>query len=380
MSLFTERPALRWLAPLALVVTVAGGGFVAATATADPKLPPRTAEQLLVDLQQAKIKGLSGTVTQQANLGIPELPGASGSRSSEFNSLLSGSHTLKVWYAGPDKSRVALLGTLGESDVIVNGSDVWTWSSDKNEATHRKIDRAAREEAKQDASKNAPTDVPKTPQEAAERFLSAIGPTTEVATDSAVEVAGRPAYELVLEPRDARSLINQVRIAVDAKEKVALRVQVFGQGTDPVAAVGFTSVDFGVPDEAQFAFNPPPDTKVTEVEPGEESARTDAAKDKAAQARAQRADDDTRVVGSGWTTVVVSKVGAAAGSAGSAGSAGARDTGELGALLEQLPKVSGAWGSGRVLAGTAFSVVLTDDGLMAAGTVKPEVLYDALKR
>ena len=36
----------------------------------------------------------------------------------------------------------------------------------------------------------------------------------------------------------------------------------------------------------------------------------------------------------------------------------------------------GDWGSGRVLAGTAFSVVLTDDGRMAAGAVKPELLYD----
>ena len=48
---------------------------MAATATADRKLPARSAEQLLVDVQQAQVDGLSGTVIQRANLGIPEIPG-----------------------------------------------------------------------------------------------------------------------------------------------------------------------------------------------------------------------------------------------------------------------------------------------------------------
>ncbi len=69
---------------------------------------------------------------------------------------------------------------------------------------------------------------------------------------------------------------------------------------------------------------------------------------------------------------MVSKTGSAAPSA-------TGEPGEMGALLQQLPRVQGDWGSGRVLAGTAFSVVLTDDGRMAAGAVKPQLLYDALK-
>jgi hypothetical protein len=40
--------------------------------------------------------------------------------------------------------------------------------------------------------------------------------------------------------------------------------------------------------------------------------------------------------------------------------------------------VSGAWGSGRVLEGTLFSLVLTDDGRAALGAVAPEALYAAL--
>ncbi len=372
MRIFTSRPALRFLTPLALLLVIAGVGLVATTATADRKLPPRTAEQILVALQGAKVDGMSGTVTQTANLGIPEIPGAGGSRSSDFNSLVSGTHTLRVWYAAPDKSRIALLGTLGESDVIMNGTDAWTWSSDDNEATHRTIDPAARARAKEEAKSQAPTDLPKTPQEAAERFLAAVGTTTEVATDSDVTVAGRAAYELVLRPKDDRSLITEVRIAVDGETSVPLRVRVFGDGAEPVAEVGFTEVDFSVPDDGQFAFNPPPGAKVTEVKPDSDSARKSAAEEKAEALRQQQDGDDAKIVGEGWTTVVVSKSGSSAPSA-------TGESDEMGALLQQLPRVKGDWGSGRVLAGAAFSVVLTDDGRMAAGAVKPDVLYDALK-
>ena len=42
--------------------------------------------------------------------------------------------------------------------------------------------------------------------------------------------------------------------------------------------------------------------------------------------------------------------------------------------------MSGSWGSGRLLAGTAFSAVWTDDGRLAVGAVRPEVIYQALNR
>src|SRR4051812_45106820 len=127
MTLLNRRPALRWLVPLlaVVVVTTAGSVIAAVTASARDSLPPRNAAQLLVDVQKARLdNGLSGTVVQSASLGLPSLPGPAGDQSSSFSSLVSGSHTLRVWYAGPQQARVALLGQLGESDIIRNGSDV----------------------------------------------------------------------------------------------------------------------------------------------------------------------------------------------------------------------------------------------------------------
>src|SRR4051812_5906904 len=76
MSVFSSRPALRWLVPAAATVAVIGGGAAIGTfaASAEPSLPPRSAAQLLVDVQTARLEGMSGTVVQRADLGLPTLP------------------------------------------------------------------------------------------------------------------------------------------------------------------------------------------------------------------------------------------------------------------------------------------------------------------
>jgi hypothetical protein len=55
MRIFDSKRALRLMAPLAFVLVVGGTGLVATTASADKKLPTRTPEELLVDVQQAKL-------------------------------------------------------------------------------------------------------------------------------------------------------------------------------------------------------------------------------------------------------------------------------------------------------------------------------------
>jgi outer membrane lipoprotein-sorting protein len=364
MRIFTSRPALRWIAPLAVVVALSGTALVATTATADPKLQPRSAEELLADVQRARVDGLSGTVIQRANLGIPEIPGASGRDSSEFGSLVSGTHTLRVRYSAPDKARLAVLGTYGETDMIYNGKDLWLWSSHDQAATHRTVAPGSDNPVDRQTG-----EVPRTPEEAAKQVLAALQPTTKVTTDSAVTVAGRPAYELVLDPNDDATLISQVRLAIDGDTRMPLRVQIFGADDKLVFEVGYDSVTFTRPDDREFEFKAPPGTKVTEGEPM--GPRTpDKKSPEQARKEAQQAHDQVKIVGSGWSTVAVSKV--------SNDSPNAKGSPDLQGYLNQLPRVSGDWGSGRLLAGTAFSVVLTDDGRIAIGAVKPATLYEAL--
>ncbi|GAA2756854.1 LolA family protein [Actinopolymorpha rutila] len=393
-GLFTSRPALRWLAPVAVLALVLTAGTAGTMLRADAAgaLPSRTAAQLLVDLQKADPVPFSGTVSQQSDLGLPKLPALDGgSGSSDLSSLVSGSHTLRVWYDGPQRVRLALLGTLGESDVVRNGSDLWLWSSQDRSATHRTLPAKAKHAAP-DASK-LPADLPKTPQEAADQALKALDPTTKVTTDGSAKVAGRSAYLLILTPRDTSSLVGQVRLAIDGARHIPLQVQVFAKGaSEPAFQVGFTSISFTRPGADQFRFTPPPGTKVTEGSgkgPGKGSgADPDGHADLHRRLSADRSGQDAtkgakpaeepRVVGKGWTSVVVATMPsgpAAAPGKGRQGDQPGGQFGELGQMLNALPKVSGSWGSGRVLRGSLFSVLVTDDGRVLAGAVSPDRLY-----
>ncbi|MEV4640542.1 hypothetical protein AB0J80_24690 [Actinoplanes sp. NPDC049548] len=369
MSVFKSRPALRWLVPAAAAVVVIGGGAAAGTiaASADPTLPERSAAQLLVDVQTAKISGLSGTIVQTADLGLPSLPGVTGGAgtNADLMKLVAGSNTARVWYSGEDKVRLAVLGTLGETDVIRNGSDVWVWRSNDNSATHVTIPADAKHE-----QKTLPQGIPSTPQEAADAALAAIDPTTAVSTTGAAEVAGRAAYELILQPRDTASLVGQVRLAIDAEQHIPLGVDVYAKGaTKPAVRIAFQQVSFAQPDPEQFTFNPPPGAKVdtpsgTDLEKQRDKARKEAP-------GKPEAPQGTKVVGKGWTSVLVTKL-----PKGDGAEAG-KGTPDLDAVTGALPKVSGTWGSGRLLQSALFSALLTDDGRVLVGAVAPEKLYEA---
>lgn len=359
MSVLTTRPALRWGVPVAVVAVVLTAGVAGRTLTAgaDPSLPPRTAAQLLVDLQTSAVTGLSGTVVQHADLGLPELPVSLGGQgSAEFAALVTGTHTLRVWYAGEQRQRIALLGTLGESDLVRNGSDVWTWSSSSNEATHLRLPASAPEQP-------LPTDLPTTPQQAADAALAAIGPSTTVGTDGTAIVAGRPAYELVLRPKDGQSLVGQVRVAIDAEQKVPLRVRVYArEATGPALEIGFSQISFETPGEEHFDFQPPPDATVTEAGSAEPAGAPE-----------QLAPT---VVGTGWTAVLVT----AAPTSDPTATVPEGQRSQIDELLLSLPRVSGDWGSGWLLESALASALVTDDGRLLVGAVSPERLFEVASR
>jgi outer membrane lipoprotein-sorting protein len=360
MQLLSTRPRLvRWAAPVGLVAILAGGvGLAARSDSATPSLPPRSAEQLLAEVGRANPPGLSGTVVETARLGLPALPARPGGDAS-LSSLVAGSHTARVWYAGRQRARVAVSGSLSEVDLIRNGRDVWTWESATNSATH--VVLPAGKDGTRGPAGVAP--VPTTPEEAARQVIQAVTPTTSVRVGRTAQVADRPVYELVLAPKDARSLVDSVTLAVDGETKVPLRVRVFAKGhADPAFEVGFTEVQFRVPDAGVFRFTPPPGAKVTteradaghRPEPGGHAAP------------ARPAGTGLAVIGESWTSVVVAR-GVNAGSV----------TGSAKALLDAAKPVQGAFGRGRLLQTPLVSVLLTDEGRLYVGAVTPEALTAA---
>ena len=342
-AIFLRNHALRWIVPtgVAGIVALAASGVLTAEAT--PNLPARTAAQLLADVERAQIDGLSGTIVAKASLGLPALPGGS---SAGVVSLLSGSHTARVWYAGRDKQRFALLDTLGETDIFHNGRDVWTYDSAKHEASHTVLPPSSNEHHA------APPSIPAvTPEQAAEAALKAIDPTTVVTTDSARRVADRAAYELVLSPRDTSSRIGSVRIAIDGKTKIPLGVQVYARGSgSPAIDVAYTRISFDVPDNDNFTFTPPASAHVTSG---------------SADHHGVSSVPDAATIGKGWTTIV------------KLSSSDLLKNGELGAVIGSLPEITWTGGSGRLFESKLLTALISDDGRVYIGAVDKNVLIKA---
>jgi hypothetical protein len=380
------RNRTRWAVTFATASAVVGGTFlVPAVANADPELPPTTAEELLADLASAEERPFSGTVVHTADLGLPELPQGGGS-TGELSTLLAGSTTLRLWSDGPERSRIAVMGALAETDVVRNGDEGWLWRSDEGTAYRADLSQLPEEPAEGEDDAAAPgvvgPDGATDPATAARSALAALDPTTEVTLDGTTTVAGRDAYELVLTPRAQESLVGQVRLAVDAETSYPLRAQVIARGAgEPAFETGFTSISFTAPDEEVFAFEPPPGTTVEEVDP-EAFTGTGGHQDGAPEGAAHDGQQPT-VVGEGWASVVVLRDAAGAldpAAAGGQGGQGGGDEGgaEIGsAILAGFQPVQGDFGSGRVLSTSLVSVLALDDGRVLMGAVAPEVLERA---
>jgi outer membrane lipoprotein-sorting protein len=375
----------RWAVPVAGVAVVAAVAAASAitVAQAAPELTPRTPAQLLAAVagQHSAPPPLTGTVVETASLGVPQLPGSETPTS--ITSLLAGSHTIKVWYGGPAKLRLAVPVQLGETDLIINKATAWLWQSDTNSVT-RFVFPAERGASRKPV--HVKLKAPLTPQRAAQQALAAAGPSTRVTMESNVMIAGQPAYQLVLAPKSSGSLIGKITIALDAQHlNVPLRVQVFARGaTTPAFQVGYTSISFVEPAAANFNFTPPPGAHVSTVTGPSSGWVADS------PSRANRATPSQfRVLGQDWLSVAVlpasalSKVagqGNAAGIAGQAarsasGGGGAVSGGAvLGAVLGSGHLVHGAWGTGRLLHTSLVSMLVTN-GHVLIGAVTPAVLY-----
>ncbi|MFF5112238.1 outer membrane lipoprotein carrier protein LolA [Streptosporangium sp. NPDC000509] len=388
--------AVRWAVPVAAIAVVAGAigaGPVIAAVQGDPALPERTAEQLLADAVQASqtgLKPMSGTVVQTASLGLPGLPDVAGMGGSSPAGLLAGSHELKVWYGGEDKVRFALPGRMSETNLIVNGDQVWMWQSDANKATRIKVGEAKDAEGlghggPADGAARSALPTAATPQQFARQLLEKAGDDTAISVTNTEKVADRAAYQLVLAPKDASSLVKEVKVALDGETFVPLRIQVYARSAaEPAFEIGFTSVTFSPPAAENFTFTPPAGAKVEETSLGE------LAEERGRQGEKLREGEEIRnkaeIVGEGWTTVAVipasemRKLTSAPRDETSQGAVGQDADAITDALLKSAKPISGTWGSGKVVQTKLVSALLTDDGRLLVGAVTPEKLSEAAGR
>jgi outer membrane lipoprotein-sorting protein len=339
-----SRRNVVWLAPVLVIGAVAAGAALASSGAsgAVPTLAPRTPAQLITAIQTDAATAFSGKVTESAHLGLPELPGDTSSASLSWQSFVTGSHSLRVWADGPAKQRVAVIGSLSEADVIHNGRNLWTYTSDGNTVTHTVLPQHS-------ASADQQPDL--TPAALTDRVLKAISPTTSVTLGANRFVHKRPAYTLVISPRDARSTISKITIAVDSAHFVPLQLQVYGSSTTPAFQIGFTDISFKTPAASTFNFHAPRGASVSS------NPFTEPRHERFAGPPLAMPGQHARVLGSGWTSVLEVHNG-------------------LGALPDQLNQATTAVGNtgARLLHTALVNVVIMPDGRMFVGAVRPAAL------
>lgn len=441
-----NRAWLRWV-PAAAVPAVIAAGVLAGSipARAGDPLPEKTPAQVLALLGEHKTKTLSGTMEQTSELGLPELPATGPSSGpaaaggiASIAELLTGTHTARVYLDGPAKVRIQLVDRLAERDVIRRDSEIWFYNSRDNSAAHLTLPSFARDLPlpapppeplpepqvdpappnpdpaapkptspaetgpapglpKQDSpapdlqlpAPDLPVPMPEysvpTPEEIATRLLAAMDSTTQVTVGPDVEVAGRAAYNLVIEPRTQGTLVGQVAIAVDGETGLPLRVSVTARGqAEPAFQAGFTSLSLATPEDSLFTFAPPPGATVKELQLPLPGARpwpitsgfpgspgtviTPDALPETEPTHPMPAMARPTVTGTGWETVIGFP---------------APPTGQGSALIESLladPFLSQAAvvvPGGRLLSTTLVNVLITDDGRIFVGMVPPERLQAA---
>jgi outer membrane lipoprotein-sorting protein len=358
----------RWLVPagMAGAITLASALPHALANGGDPSLPAVVPVDLIAAVQDASTHSLSGTVRINAALGLPSLPEGMLGSALGLPVLLTGSHDLRVALDGPDRQRVALLGDLSETDVVRNGSDLWTYDSSGNAATHRTLGSSQNSNEPSAAPTTEPSPAADlTPTGEAQQLLDSMDPTTGVAVDGTTRVAGRSAYVLTLTPKTTDTLVGVVRIAVDAANHVPLQVEIVPAGaTSAALTVGFTHVSFGTPSAATFQFSPPAGASVSEVPASSAQAGSGTS-----------ADTSPTTSGTGWA--VVRRLPSDQISSFMDLTQDPAKSDHPRSMTDWLDRIATQVPQGHLLSTRLFSVLITPDGQLFVGAVPPSAVEAA---
>ena len=245
---------------LLLVAALAAGAFAVLGAGVRGAPPERLDEaELLRKISAApeNAPDFRATVSVEQTL-VPEGlisasegdgPGASGPRSA------------RVWYGGPEKLRAELQGENGDRVFVRNGSEVIAYDGANNTVRTGEKPEAEAASPEQAAS-----------PEKINELLREISPTSVLRTGPPVEVSGRWAYPLTLEPRDrSLTLVERAEAFVDAETFVPLSFELYADDApEPVARYKTQNFEVGAVPERRFELETPPGAEVIPVEPDDE--------------------------------------------------------------------------------------------------------------
>lgn len=405
----------RWM-PALVVPAVVAASLIAAPLQANAiDLPDRTASQLMT-MMDGSVQGFSGTIVKTTDLGLPLLEMSSmmsADMVEEMESkipegyeefvpqlieangitqaleLIAGTHRMRI-YASELGVRVQILDRMSQRDLIITETEAWAYDARNAEATYSKFDATltpeqqaefeAMAEGKLDElSMKAQVDV-SNPEEVATYLVEQMSEFSSVTVGKDHLVAGRAAYQLIIEPKSSNSLIRSVEISIDGENGMALDLSVFAtQQEAPALQIGFESISFETPAASLFSFEAPAGTTVTEVDLEKELAALQLELPEQTLTEAElellrqefeaefEGVEQPQVLGDGWESVIYLP---------SVPADFPTDMLETELFADMITQVSG----GQLLATPVLNVLLTDSGEVYIGSVTIEYLTELANR
>lgn len=407
----------RW-APAAVVASLIAAGTVVLPMQANAvDLPDLTPQQVML-LMDGEIQGFSGTIVKTSELGLPPLELSSMMNEDMIEEmeeklpegfeefvptlieqnlitqaveLIAGTHKIRV-YASTEGTRVQILDTMSQRDLIVNKDEFWFYDSRKataiTGALDMDFDQADVDKAQVDAeaklaeyAASIQLDI-SNPEAVANYLMERIGETTTVSVGKDHLVAGRTSYQLIAQPNASNSLIESVVISVDSETGMALDVKVYSvEQEEPAMHVGFESISFDVPAASTFSFTPPAGTTVETFEaPADLEAELERLKAEGAnmteeeklaykaELEAKYADQaKPEVIGEGWESVMYLSA---------IPSEVPMELLENELFADLMTNVAG----GKVFSTPVMNVLITDSGEVYAGAVTIAFLQEVAAR
>jgi outer membrane lipoprotein-sorting protein len=365
VNILRRLPLSRLL--LVCVLVVAVGASLTALAFAlgsGPTPPPKPLAQAVHDAlngaSQESIQGASADVTltdhllEGASLTTGGQGGGQGGGELTSNPLVTGASG-RLWISGDGRVRLELQSEKGDTQILYDGHTLSLYDAASN-TLYRYTPPAHSNGA------GAPAEHHQVPSVAnVEEAIAKLSRNANVSGATPGDVGGQPAYTVHVSPKEGGSLLGGAELSFDAVHGVPLRAAIYStESASPAIELAASNVSYGAVPDSVFAFTPPSNAKVEEVQVP--------ARDEQQSGSSTHAADKPKITthGHGLSTIAVVQAAAKAGSGDSAAGA-----------PEGLPQVKINGVSATELGtelGTVLSFERSGVRYLLAGSVSPAAI------
>jgi outer membrane lipoprotein-sorting protein len=257
----STRRLLTVLAFTAVLATSAAVARAALTGSGPVPAPKALAQAIKDAIGAPSPDGVTARISFTNNL-LPSgsLPGAS-------SALTSGGKG-RLWLTKDGRLRLELQSSSGDAQLTVDEEQVTLFDAASNTVYKATLPKDAADPKSETTHEN-PT---------LAKIQEALDHVAKMWTTSGADptnIAGQPAYEVRIAPKDDGGLLGAAKVAWDSATGVPLRAAVYAQGQDsPVLELEATEISYGAVSDADVRAPAPGNAKVVDLSPKDSPAGT----------------------------------------------------------------------------------------------------------